>query len=478
MAFATQWPQGSRRQHEACWNSNDSLAEDSWGELTKEFDMEIQWHFWTRAEQALQEVIGVESFRLACAEAILGLVQKPSNREHEVTGFAATKTSGRISPGVDQESLRLEISQVILEHDSPKYMERAARRMHTLKFKCDLAMKGVAQTSHSDGVSRRVQSMSEDDQTSLGLLYWLAVMFDTVSSSMNHRPLTVSDQDCQHRDSRSEEVDNSHWNIDLFVQDSLDSPTQRTRWPCAYEELAEAVTKSGPVKVLLYRHVAWLQNSLRRGQQGEKVESIVRSAMNLYFYWNATYGQLFRDMVRDFDCVPGRIRSWFVCISGHWHLAALLLAELIETVDKQELGTREGKDQRLGSSTVTRMKETSVNEVSDLARVASPYGNGQSPEPQLPGFHPSVNEGTILTDPWTVVLVQAFSKAAVMLLAKADHYRQYALMEIGGDGLAETIRRAQGCIKGLWFLGKKSDMARGVAGILTRELQFHLGTAI
>ncbi|KAK7965729.1 uncharacterized protein PG986_000006 [Apiospora aurea] len=482
MAFATQWARGSRRQHGQDWpppsKSNGELLEDSLGGLTGEFDREIQWHFWTQAEQALQAMTGVDSFRLACAEAILGLVQKPSNRDHQVVGVAGTKTFGRINGGFDQDTLLHDISQVISQDGPPKYLERAAARMHTLKFKFDLATKGAVRPCHGAGATNPVQPMSEDDQTSLGLLYWLAVMFDTVSSSMHRRPLTVSDQDCQHRDSRGDELDNPHWNIDLFAQDSLECPAQQPLWPCSYDKLAEAVTKSGPVKVLLYRHVAWLQNSLRRGQRGQKLEDLVRSAISLYNYWNATYGQLFRDLVRDFDCVPGRIRSWFVCISGHWHLAAMLLAELINTIDKQELGTREGMDRRLSGSAVTRIQETSAKEMSDLARVATPCGDGQPTEPQLPDFHPSVNEGTILTDPWTVILIQAFSKASVMLLAKADHYRQYALMETGGDGLAETIRCAQRCIRGLWFLGKQSDMAREVADILSRKLQFQQGTVI
>ncbi|KAK8041623.1 hypothetical protein PG994_014630 [Apiospora phragmitis] len=379
MAFATQWTQGSRRNHE--------MAEDSFGGLADEFDREIQWHFWSQSEKVLREMTDVESFRLACAEAILGLVQELPHRElphreQEVATVAETKTYRPSRSRFDQDRLAHEISQAISQDGPPKYMERAARRMHTLKFRFDSVMKAVAHTrsSRDDGAINAAQSMSEDDQTSVGLLYWLAVMFDTVSSSINHRPLVVSDQDCQHQDSPGEEADSPRWNVDRFAQDRLESPAQRARWPCTYEELAEAVTKSGPVKVLLYRHVAWLQNSLRRGQQGEKIEDILHSAMNLYRYWNTTYGQLFRDLVRDFACVPGRIQSWFVCISGHWHLAAMLLAELIETVNKQGLGTRDGMDQRLRARIVARMQDTSIKELSDLAGVAtSSHADGGPP---------------------------------------------------------------------------------------------------
>ncbi|KAK6835136.1 regulatory alcR [Apiospora arundinis] len=489
MAFATQWAQGSRRQNERysptpTMSGYGMIEDSSIGGLADEFDREIQWHFWTQAERALQEMSDVDSFRLACAESILGLVQKPSGRETEVSWSAEIKAKSRQRRRRKSEpdELVFEIAQAISQDGPPKYMERAARRMHTLKFRFDSAKHGVLPRSHGskdEAMNNPVLSMSEDDQTSVGLLYWLAVMFDTVSSSVHHRPLVVPDQECQHQDCTDEDADNPRWRIDLFVQDQLDSPAQCTQWPCTYEELAETVTKSGPVKVLLYRHVAWLQTSLRRGQKGERIEEIVRSAMSLHRYWNATYGQLFRELVRDFSRVPGRVQSWFVCISGHYHLAALLLADLIETVDNQGLGSTEAAEQRLRDRAVAGLRDASAEELSDLARVATPShhdvdGAGSAfTEPQLPDFHPSVNEGTILTDPWTIILIQAFSKAAVHFLGKADAYPEYVLAMICGDGVAETIRRARDCVKGLWLLGKKSDMARKVADILSEELSFY-----
>ncbi|KAK8110144.1 uncharacterized protein PG998_006601 [Apiospora kogelbergensis] len=486
MAFATQWARGShhrdKRYPPFSVTSENVMTRDSLGGLAESFDSEVQWYFRTQAEKALHEMSDVESFRLACAESILGLVHKPFKRDNEVVESMEDREERRRRGHHAPDDLMLEISKVISQDGPRKYMERAARRMHTLKFKYDSAMKNTLRSSGADNVTDPVLFMSEDDQTSVGLLYWLAVMFDTVSSSVHHRPLVVPDQECQHQDCADEDTDSPRWILDLFIQDQMDSPTQRTQWPCSYEELAEAVTRSGPVKVLLYRHVAWLQNSLRRGQKREKIEEIILSAMTLHRYWNITYGKLFRELVRDFPLVPGRIQSWFVCISGHWHLAAMLLADLVETVDKQGLGSSEGVRQRLKGRAVATLRDTSAKELSDLARVATPshvHGGGAcTVPPQLPDFHPFVSEATILTDPWTIILIQAFSRAAVHLLAHADHCQEHALEAASGEELAETVRRAEECVKGLWLLGKKSDVARKVADILRDELRVYHGTVV
>ncbi|KAI1857466.1 hypothetical protein JX265_011201 [Neoarthrinium moseri] len=477
MAFATQWAQGSRRQrqryHSYMARPEPQQPEHAFDELANEFDRDIQWHFWNKAEKCLEEVACVESFRVVCAEAVLGLSQKPweQNQESAPSEDSAPVSCSRV--GFDQNNIMLEISRAISQDGPPTYLERAARKMHALKYRFDSALNKSSLFRNREGTKNSVRLMDEEDQNSVGLLYWLTIMFDTVSSSMNERPLVVSDQDCQHDDCQEEE-ERVRWNLDLFAQDKLDSPSRMVRWPCTYEEAAEAVTKSGPVKILLYRHVSWLQNMLRRGQSGEKVEGIIRSAMTLCHYWSVTYGNLFRDLLDNFGSVPGRIQSWFVCIAAHWHLASLMLADLIDLVDKHDLGLKDDTQKRRRGRVIAKLQETSVKELSDLARVATPPSDddngGLSVEPQLPGLHPSVNEGTILTEPWTVILIRAFSRATVLLLSEAEEYRQFALAAICSNELSETIRRGELCVKALWFLGKKSDMARRVAHILTREL--------
>ncbi|KAH8656376.1 hypothetical protein BGZ61DRAFT_570379 [Ilyonectria robusta] len=483
MAFATQWAQGSRRQRQrysaARDGADDNLAEELADEMTEEFDRNLQRHFWEQAQRALQDVSDLESYRVVCAELIFGLTQKPwANDDHPGVIDPAMFASSRGGRDVKTSALA-QINRIISKEGPPTYMERAARKMHALKYRYDSTRRGLgANTNGQAGkMADSIPSMSGEDRGTIGLLYWLAVMFDTVSSSMNERPVVVADEDCQHSSvqeeiytAEPEETSTGRWKIDVFIQDGLDEPGDFLHWPCSYEVAAEAVTKSAPIKVLLFRHVSYLQNILRKGGRGQKVEEIIRSTTSVYMYWIMTYGSFFRELVQHFDSVPPRIQSWFVCISAHWHLAALMLADIVEFVDKNGLGVNIEARCRANSKMACRIRETSVRELSDLASVATPPAEeASSAMPQLQDFHHAVNEGTILTEPWTMILIRAFSKASVILLGEADESLRYGRGTLGhnSEDFKDSLERAEECIKGLWLLGKKSDMARKIAEVLS-----------
>lgn len=474
MAFATQWAQNSHRQHEQCslypeysrmTGRPDSIPD---GGMPEEFDRTLQWHFWKQAEAAIQDTSRIESFTAVCAELVLGLAQRPRSQDASGAFARGEEMGSRLT----EAPLRAKISHEIASDGPPINLERAARKMHALKFRWDRSLASPSSQSRPGTTARTAAPMSQEDQTTVGLLYWLAIMFDTVSSSMNERPVVVPDYDSQHGDCQNDEGEYSGWDVDLFIQDKLESPRQAARWPCAYEAAAEAVTKSGPVKVLLYRHVSYLQNALRRGKTGSRIEQVIQSSMSLYRYWNRTYGIFFRDLVLNFSTVPGRIRSWFVCISAHWHLACLILSDLVHTVDREGQGIREEMQKRLNSRVIDRMQEASARELADLARVATPLTeNISSPEDSQPfDFHPSISQATILTEPWTEILIRAFSRATMLFLADAESRLQCGLGVMDGQKISDTLQQAEHCVRGLWFLGKKSDMARRVADILTPHL--------
>ncbi|KAJ4250662.1 hypothetical protein NW762_011921 [Fusarium torreyae] len=478
MAFATQWAQGSRRQRQRYPNEDDR-PEDILNDISEEFDRNIQRNIWEQAKQALQDVADVESYRVATAELIFGLTQKPWTRDDD---SADKRKASNALPNhqtkVDMKSLNAELGDIISRDGLPIFMERAARKMHALKFRFDSSRRGVTGPLTTPKNNDSLSMMNPEDRGTVGLLYWLAVMLDTVSSSMSERPVVVADADSQHDDA-DEDLDataNGRWNVPLFIQDSLEQPHmyRTVHWPCSYESAAEAVTKSAPVKVLLFRHVSYLQNILRRGGRGEKVEETIRNTTSLYRYWNMTHGAFFKELLHDYQSVPGRLQSWFVCISAHWNLGALMLADLIEYVDENELGEATASHGRLSSKMVTRIREASARELSDLAKVSTPDENLRSmTAPHLTHFHHAVNEATILTEPWTIILIRAFAKAAMILINEAKDFMEYGLTTPGNTGhdFQESMRRAHECVKGLWILGKKSDMARRSADTLVSAMK-------
>ncbi|KAI1752831.1 hypothetical protein F4782DRAFT_498727 [Xylaria castorea] len=493
MAFAAQWAHKSRREQRQYSSSASEGQEVNLDEeMIEEFDRQIQRSLWWQARKALDDCAELECYRVVCAELIFGLTQKPwdsvSFTSRHDDDFLSNDQQRRPTT---KTTIMTQVQAILSRDGPPIFIERAARKAHTLKYMMDAKVAGLSQPNRArpgQSVFEQPMTISTQDRQAVGFLYWLAVMFDTISASMNQRPVVVVDRDCQHDatdDSTLAEQDNGgqsivpyseqRWAIHLFMQDDPKSPSQPLRWPCSYDAAARAVTRSGPVKILLYRHVYYLQDAIKRRYRGELIEEIIRNAVLVYRYWNTTYGVFFRDLIQNYGTVPPRIRSWFFCILAHWHLAALILADLLEWVDEAGLGDYRASQVRVRSGTSENIRRASADELADLARIVTPsdwaQGMATPPPPQLPGFHSAVNQGTILTEPWTEILVRAFSKAFIWHFDKAqlDDQKGHDLSYVGQD-IQKKISQCEDCVKALWHLGKKSDMAWAVAETLASAL--------
>ncbi|KAK1241952.1 hypothetical protein MKX07_007775 [Trichoderma sp. CBMAI-0711] len=412
MAFATQWAQGSHRQRERYPTTSTSSGDESDG-FAEEFDRSLQHQIWAQAKRALQDVDELESYRVALAELIFGLTQKAWNHEPGDRDFGGTTNIRSRGVGLESE-VKARLGDIMSREGPPIYMERAARKVQTLQARYNAGLRGIGSSVViNNGVEAAGNSQffsSKENKETAGLLYWFAVMFDTVSSSMNERPVVVPDEDIPRYtdedlpDTATEDdtPPQGRWDVGSFVHDDVENPAYKPTWPCPYEDAAKAVTKAAPVKVLLFRHLS--------------------------------------ELMLDVDSVPERIRSWFFCISCHWNLAALMIADLVAFVDDNNLGT----------------------DIETRART-------------------EVNEGTILTEPWTMILIRAFSMASAILLGEADEALRHGAAQLGytGGHFEETLDKVINCIKALWHLGKKSDMARKAADFLsltTDRLQADYGT--
>lgn len=471
MAFATQWAQGSQRQRER-YPSASSQSSCCNGNMEQEFDRQLQHNLWEQAKRSLDDVCHVESYKVVCAELIFGLAQKPLGEE-DVAKVTSKKDLSR--EGFDKDSLLAHVASLISQDGPPVYLERAARKIHVLRSQYETTITSNARSHHKKKAPSHARGLDDEDRGTISLLYWLAVMFDTVSSSMNERPVVVVDSECQHDGlaNESEGEDHNQWKVDLFIQDSLERPRLSTKWPCSHEVAAEIVTKSAPVKVLLYRHISYLQRALKLGRPFKQGMDIIQHTLALYRYWNQTYGAFFKQLVHDFDSVPERIQSWFVCISAHWHLAVLMFADLVDFMAQESCGDSASTQKGL-TNMASRVRDASTRELSDLARVATPPDEDSflTKSTELPSFHHAVNEGTILTEPWTIILIRAFSKAAILLMAEVEKLKEAELLKTDytNERFTDTLQHAESCVRSLWFLGKKSDMSRKVALVLRNEL--------
>lgn len=482
MAFTTQWAQGNRRQERFSMGASDfaTEADDLADALNQEFEESLQQSVWEQAKRALQDVVDVESYRVIYAELIFGLTQKPwASDEYQQKSFGSKKEKG--GRGIKENAMP-EIIEIMSQEGPHIYLERATRKIHALKFRFEASESGFMETSKKHSPRR----LTEENRRTIGLLYWLAVMFDTVSSSMNERPVALADEDCQHEDADQILADSmraaqksrrgsQRWEMELFIQDDATKPTVGTRWPCSYDDAMQMVAKSAPVKILIYRHLSYLQNALRKRECPQAIEEIIQQTTLLYRYWNMTHGAFFRDLIRHYDTVPPRIRSWFFCIAVPWHLGALMLADVLEFIDKNGYGLDQARQKRLSSNVAARIRKASAIELADLAQVTTSrlFQEAGINAAQLPDYHFAVSEGPLLTEPWTVILIRGFTKACLFHLDMADDFQQHEGDLLGHDSedFQDSLRRAEYCIRALWCLGKKSEMSRNITKVLVGALQ-------
>jgi hypothetical protein len=118
------------------------------------------------------------------------------------------------------------------------------------------------------------------------------------------------------------------------------------------------------------------------------------------------------DCVTNHELLPPRIQSWYVILDGHWHLAAMLLADVLEGIDKGKLGSDAAREARQAADLVASLRMDNAFAVGGLARASI---QGQEPIMHR-HYHDSLNEVAFLVEPWTAVLVHSFAKAGYILL--------------------------------------------------------------
>ncbi|OGM48644.1 C6 transcription factor [Aspergillus bombycis] len=426
--------------------------------------------FWNQARHVLEQSRAIPSFRVAFAHMLISLTQPP------------LYFGERMEPGE------------LIDHDpAPMFLETALRQMFTFRStliklrrqgpnrvlehgeerKCEGYHTG--QSAHQSG---QIDVMLKDSEAhhTFDLLFWLGIMFDTLTSVIYQRPPVISDEDSQIIRTRSpiisfpDAVDLDGWDIssssirkskesvwgDLFLRKrTMLHSLNQARWPCSYEEAAEVLSDAAPVKVLLFRRITHINTLVCRGGEAEAIEEAIHNALLVYEYWNSTYKQFMLDCLSHHPELPSRIQSWYLVLAGHWHLAAMLLADTLEDIDEARLGLGTQATYRYTTGLISLLRRESAFAVGDLAQYS--YDLQGSSHPKLRNFHDSVNQAASLTEPWAAVLIHSFRKAGTVLIREIGT-SQYGY-QMQQESFMLACQRCEHCIKALQCLGKKSDMA-------------------
>ncbi|KAK0785689.1 hypothetical protein LTR59_010933 [Friedmanniomyces endolithicus] len=473
MAFASQWSQTShgRDAHTSTspgvLPSQPSSATRVDGTTNVDSDDDVfgrnmQKTLWQQASKALCEASENTSFRVILAGIIFSLTQRP------------------IDPG-DFQSLNLHQEDdiislfAILDHDGPPIvLDVAIRKLHDHQRRLE---DGKSTPVNGFRTSRPSLQLTGIHKQTFGLLYWLAVMFDTLSAAVNHRSFAISDIDSTSVCAETEMVvdlsaslDNMHvdvWGAYFLQQHSRSGDVRKhnIRWPCSYNDAASCLADAAPVKVLLFRRVAQLQHLFYNRSSALKVESGIEAAFEVYDRWNDTYGRFIDDCVRHHEDLPARIQSWYILLAGHWHLAVLILADLIEKLDDDAQRTILcNSHKRQSTGCAGTLRSNSAYAVSELGRWAR-YDDDDSSFSRSPGFHHAVNKAALLTEPWTMVLVRSFGYAGAVWAKQAASESRFVFTATTNCATGAR-ERLQYCIDALSLLGKKSAMAMCAAQAL------------
>ena len=512
MAFASQWDQHS--QERTVSGVLNDIGDLGIG-LDTHSERSIKVNLWNQAHNALNNSAGIPSFRIVFANIIFSLTQRPLNIGEQIRMMSCDASDGvpvQLSGKGSTTTGVAEMNELFDNDRAPMFLETAIRQLFAFRYKLTRQQRHASKSwigpsGHSaermaDGISPTsniphvdpILANPEYCET-FNLLFWLAVMFDTLTAAIHQRPPVVSDEDSQitcvaptisHMTTNGSQFDLDSWSFmpnltsakkkdlwgDLFLSKSAASQNSGTpRWPCSYAEAAETLSDAAPVKVLLFRRVAHLQTLVYRGVGPETLEEAIQGTFSVYQHWNCTYNQFMLDCIAHHDDLPPRVQSWYVILAAHWHLAAILLADTLESIDRAMIGLDSQRELRSAIDPVVSLKRKNALAVSSLAQCSL---HGQDPSfSKLGQFHDSVKHGAFLSEPWTVVLMRSFTRAGYILLNDMD--MSTAAFNFGkNDSQEQSRRQCQFCIDALLCLGRKSDMALLAARALSNSLNGRL----
>ncbi|KAJ4290341.1 hypothetical protein N0V90_010557 [Kalmusia sp. IMI 367209] len=491
-SFASQWavPESKRKIRypfhvdEHTGNFEESKATSNHAN----FDRPLQLTAWHQARKALNEAADIESFRVVLAHIVFSLTQKPTDTlEESKPKMAGEETSEAVEVKVEKdgdieecEDLLSKLDLTMNDDGPPLHLEQGLRLIHSLRSRMTMTGAFGGRRKKKPRCWKHLQAagLESADRATVDVLFWLGIMFDTLSSAMHKRPLVVSLEDSdlpaiksivREDGSAVEAIATSDpkaedfWDDYLFRRQRKRRQRTAVRWPCSENQAASLLCEAAPIKVLLFRKVTRIQTLLSRHAPGEKIEAAVHSALEVYEHWQRMYAPLIRDCVDNHNDLPERVQSWYVCLAGHWHLATLLLADLIETMDETESGMESRRRERDSLNFISRFREENCRSLSDIARCACSQEDNILSQSRTGLF--SIGQGALLSEPWSDVLVRAFATAGAILLEPA------ASPDASSLGQDDAFKRAEDCIKALRFLGARSDKALSAANILGGELK-------
>ncbi|RMZ79491.1 hypothetical protein DV738_g3328, partial [Chaetothyriales sp. CBS 135597] len=282
MAFGAQWAQ-------ATFQNQGSLCEETPAHGV--FGRNLQRTLWQQAHLALSRATSNPSFKVIFAAVIFSMTQ----RQMEDTEIFE-------APGTPGESYSASLQKIFeLDTEGAFFLDVAIRKLHDHRRRL-LDAEHPTET----GAQKGLGALKEDDKQTFAMIFWLAIMCDTLGAALTRRSFVLSDADTSIINEKPQarkvsrfsnapfcDLDGFYsfsspgsgnpdrgfqiWGDYFLAQKSRtgDVRKESARWPCSYTDAAACLADSAPVKVVFFRRLAHLQDLYYQRASAEEIERAI-----------------------------------------------------------------------------------------------------------------------------------------------------------------------------------------------------------
>lgn len=490
LAYAAQWP-----RHRA---SQTNSARADW----RPDEARIRLSLWKQARDKLMDAADAWSFRIVFALILFAWTEKPrempdseawAKGEHELPSQLHV-------PSLDENSALDSSSWQIPAEASTMMLATAMRKLKAFRLKIQqLRRKGIdLWNTEEPGLDPHQVAHRQAEATLLENtyhnLYWFGCMMDTELSVLRKYDAVIGDEDADltdqllspHRaNSLRHETDSFSsssgsgvtatrplrkiWDEVIPANSQKNRSTFAKSWPCSEEDAKRTLAYATPIKVLLFRHVGRLQSSYWRQASSEQIERQIAHVLSVVRHWDETFAPFFASCIAHHADLPPSIQSWHVITATKWNLAAILLVELVQTMDRSMSDPFDHTHEIFAElrSKVCNQTAALIHAIQHSSLAASLSQTDKSGTSF--DFIESTGSTILHSDPWPEISVHGFA-----CVAKSEIKHFAKLAEQGKwDEVRCAEHRVEKCIWALEQLSNRSSMAVDASIEVRKLLELH-----
>ncbi|KAK5408059.1 hypothetical protein LTR06_007802 [Exophiala xenobiotica] len=458
MAFASQWLQPDQAKSA---EFTDQWAIHTAGRKNGEVQSPLQQELQRKAEDALRSCLGLTSFQVILAQLLFSWFRKSRVADKNPFGTSPThhKSTSPRSP---------------VAHSPLDHTVLAVRQL--LSWKRDIV---ATAKEAADSIPRRAlvlpKSIPRQGYLAFSVMFRFGVMCDTTTAVMKDRRPVIPDQESvfeiedvkPSEYSASEAVFSANRAVSMWDSLAPESVCKfgmtAPRWPWTDEVAARVLQEVLALKNLLWRRLPTLQTSTASALAPYDLEKHIGETCQIYQYVTKQYAGFLEDCRVHLAQLSLKLKSWYLMICSHWHLACLILARHIELIDETGQSEPVQRSLRQSSALVWGLRKDNAYVISRVASVAILPDFCSMSCAHEDKFFFFADQGALTTEPWSEVLYQSITRSCEILLFWIACTTQPSLDPDqlvwlrANANILDLLENASGCIEALKYLGGRSD---------------------